>query len=80
MRGERERARRILTDDTRDEVVDKLNRLAEGGVEYVLLNTASATQETLQEFVEDIKPHVALPRSGRAARTAPVHAGSSLSN
>ena len=65
---------------TRDEVIDKLNRLAEGGVEYVLLNTASATRETLQEFVEEIKPHAPLPRSGKTSRMAPVHAASSLSD
>ena len=43
---------------TPQEIIDKLNRLAEGGVEYVLLTTAVATREALVEFAEDIMPHV----------------------
>ena len=44
------------------EIIDKLHRLAEGGVEYVLLTNAVATPEALREFAEEILPHA--PRSG----------------
>jgi alkanesulfonate monooxygenase SsuD/methylene tetrahydromethanopterin reductase-like flavin-dependent oxidoreductase (luciferase family) len=41
------------------EIIDKLQRLAEGGVEYVLLTNAVVTREALQEFSQEIAPHVA---------------------
>lgn len=51
------------------EIIDKLNRLAEGGVEYVLLTNAVATPESLAEFAQDIMPHVR-----PAAAAAPLRA------
>jgi alkanesulfonate monooxygenase SsuD/methylene tetrahydromethanopterin reductase-like flavin-dependent oxidoreductase (luciferase family) len=41
------------------EIIEKLQRLAAGGVEYVLLTNAVVTRESLQEFSEEIMPHVA---------------------
>jgi alkanesulfonate monooxygenase SsuD/methylene tetrahydromethanopterin reductase-like flavin-dependent oxidoreductase (luciferase family) len=46
-----------------DEIIEKLERLAEGGVEYVLLTNAVVSRESLLEFSQDIMPHV----SSRAA-------------
>ncbi len=43
---------------TPEEIIEKLNRLAEGGVEYVLLTSAAATPESLAEFADEIMPHV----------------------
>ena len=39
------------------EIIEKLHRLAEGGVECVLLTNAVATPDALREFAEDILPH-----------------------
>jgi alkanesulfonate monooxygenase SsuD/methylene tetrahydromethanopterin reductase-like flavin-dependent oxidoreductase (luciferase family) len=47
-----------------DEIIEKLERLAEGGVEYVLLTNAVVSRESLLEFSQDIMPHV----SSRAAK------------
>jgi len=44
---------------TPDEIVERLQRLADGGVEYVLLTNASATPETLELFASEIMPRVA---------------------
>jgi alkanesulfonate monooxygenase SsuD/methylene tetrahydromethanopterin reductase-like flavin-dependent oxidoreductase (luciferase family) len=51
---------------TPDEVVEKLERLAEGGVEYVLLTNAVISRESLQEFSEEIVPRLTV----RPVRTA----------
>ncbi len=40
------------------EIIEQLNRLAEGGVEYVLLTNATASEDSLQLFAEEIIPHV----------------------
>jgi alkanesulfonate monooxygenase SsuD/methylene tetrahydromethanopterin reductase-like flavin-dependent oxidoreductase (luciferase family) len=43
---------------TPDEIIERLQRLADGGVEYVLLSNASATRDSLVTFAEEIMPHV----------------------
>ena len=52
------------------EIVDKLNRLAEGGVEYVLLTSAVLHADSLAEFREEIAPHVGSPKAKLAAVAA----------
>ena len=54
---------------TPDEIVEKLHRLAAGGVEYVLLTNAVINRDSLSEFSEEIMPHVppAKPRLAAAA-------------
>jgi len=49
------------------EIIEKLERLAEGGVEYVLLTNAVVTRESLLEFAEEIMPHVASRKPGEGA-------------
>jgi alkanesulfonate monooxygenase SsuD/methylene tetrahydromethanopterin reductase-like flavin-dependent oxidoreductase (luciferase family) len=61
--GRRPGSTEALVDDgaligTPAEIIDKLQRLAEGGVEYVLLTNAVVTRESLLEFSEEIMPHV----------------------
>ena len=41
-----------------DEIVERLLQLAQAGVEYVLLTSASATRKSLEEFADKILPHV----------------------
>ncbi|MDB5904698.1 MAG: hypothetical protein JWM26_3576 [Betaproteobacteria bacterium] len=48
---------------TPDEIIEKLQRLAQGGVEYVLLTNAVVTRESLLEFSQEIMPHVASARA-----------------
>jgi alkanesulfonate monooxygenase SsuD/methylene tetrahydromethanopterin reductase-like flavin-dependent oxidoreductase (luciferase family) len=48
---------------TPDEIIEKLQRLAEGGVEYVLLTNAVVTRESLLEFSQEIMPHVSSARA-----------------
>ena len=43
------------------EISVKLQRLAEGGVDYILLTNAVITRESLLEFSEEILPHVSSP-------------------
>jgi len=69
----------IASDDaaligTPEEIVERLNRLAAGGVEYVLLTNSSATAESLALFAERIMPHVSGAKA-TPART-PAVAGS----
>jgi alkanesulfonate monooxygenase SsuD/methylene tetrahydromethanopterin reductase-like flavin-dependent oxidoreductase (luciferase family) len=52
------------------EIIDKLQRFADGGVEYVLLTNAVVTRESLLEFSEEIMPHVSAPSSSKPARAA----------
>lgn len=52
------------------EIIEKLSRLSEGGVEYVLLTNAVATRESLVEFAEDIMPHLQAPGAASPARAA----------
>jgi alkanesulfonate monooxygenase SsuD/methylene tetrahydromethanopterin reductase-like flavin-dependent oxidoreductase (luciferase family) len=51
------------------EIIEKLQRLAEGGVEYVLLTNAVVTRESLQEFSEEIMPHLSDAPAPKAVRT-----------
>lgn len=46
---------------TPDEIIEKLQRFAKGGVDYVLLTNAVVTRESLLEFSEEIMPHVSSP-------------------
>jgi alkanesulfonate monooxygenase SsuD/methylene tetrahydromethanopterin reductase-like flavin-dependent oxidoreductase (luciferase family) len=56
---------------TPDEIVARLQRLADGGVEYVLLTNAAATPATLELFAREIMPRVKSPaRSAAAASVA----------
>jgi alkanesulfonate monooxygenase SsuD/methylene tetrahydromethanopterin reductase-like flavin-dependent oxidoreductase (luciferase family) len=53
----------IASDDaaligTPEEIGERLQKLADGGVEYVLLTNASASRESLVTFSEKIMPHV----------------------
>jgi alkanesulfonate monooxygenase SsuD/methylene tetrahydromethanopterin reductase-like flavin-dependent oxidoreductase (luciferase family) len=52
------------------EIIDKLQRLDAGGVEYVLLTNAVVTREALQEFCEEIMPHVSSRADAGEVRTA----------
>jgi alkanesulfonate monooxygenase SsuD/methylene tetrahydromethanopterin reductase-like flavin-dependent oxidoreductase (luciferase family) len=51
---------------TPDEIIEKIQRLAEGGVEYILLTNAVVTRESLLEFSQEIMPHVAPARAAAA--------------
>jgi alkanesulfonate monooxygenase SsuD/methylene tetrahydromethanopterin reductase-like flavin-dependent oxidoreductase (luciferase family) len=51
---------------TPGEVIEKIQRLAEGGVEYILLTNAVVTRESLLEFSQEIMPHVAPARAAAA--------------
>lgn len=48
---------------TPDEIIERLQKLADGGVEYVLLTNASATPATLELFAREIMPHVSSRRA-----------------
>jgi alkanesulfonate monooxygenase SsuD/methylene tetrahydromethanopterin reductase-like flavin-dependent oxidoreductase (luciferase family) len=52
---------------TPDEIIEKLQRLAEGGVDYVLLTNAVVTRESLLEFSQEIMPHVSSARATAVA-------------
>ena len=56
---------------TPEEIIDRLQQLADGGVEYVLLTPVNATRQTLDTFANKIMPHVKQPAK---ARPAPVGA------
>jgi alkanesulfonate monooxygenase SsuD/methylene tetrahydromethanopterin reductase-like flavin-dependent oxidoreductase (luciferase family) len=56
----------IASDDaaligTPSEIVERLQRLADGGVEYVLLTNATASRESLMTFADKIMPHIKQP-------------------
>jgi alkanesulfonate monooxygenase SsuD/methylene tetrahydromethanopterin reductase-like flavin-dependent oxidoreductase (luciferase family) len=51
---------------TPDEIIEKIQRLADGGVEYILLTNAVVTRESLLEFSQEIMPHVAPARAAAA--------------
>ena len=73
--GRRPGSTEALVDDgaligTPAEIIDKLQRFAAGGVEYVLLTNAVVTRESLLEFSEEIMPHVSSPASGKPLRAA----------
>lgn len=55
---------------TPDEIIERLQRLADGGVEYVLLTNATATPATLELFAKDIMPKVVSRREPSPARAA----------
>jgi alkanesulfonate monooxygenase SsuD/methylene tetrahydromethanopterin reductase-like flavin-dependent oxidoreductase (luciferase family) len=55
---------------TPDEIVERLQRLAEAGVEYVLLTNATATPATLELFASEI-----MPRVKSRTHSAAAHAG-----
>ncbi len=50
------------------EIIDRINVLAEAGAGYLLLTNASVTPEAVQQFAEEIMPHV--PKA--AAKTASI--------
>jgi len=43
---------------TSEEIAERLQKLADGGVEYVLLTSAAASRETLETFMNEIVPQV----------------------
>ncbi|MGH8636666.1 MAG: LLM class flavin-dependent oxidoreductase [Burkholderiales bacterium] len=55
---------------TPDEIVERLQRLADGGVEYVLLTNATATPATLKLFAHEIAPRVRSRRPDTSARAS----------
>jgi alkanesulfonate monooxygenase SsuD/methylene tetrahydromethanopterin reductase-like flavin-dependent oxidoreductase (luciferase family) len=55
---------------TPNEIIERLQRLADGGVEYVLLTNATATPASLELFARDIMPHVASRKQPAAQRVA----------
>ncbi|MPZ44475.1 MAG: LLM class flavin-dependent oxidoreductase [Betaproteobacteria bacterium] len=55
---------------TPDEIVERLQRLADGGVEYVLLTNATATPATLELFANEIAPRVTSRRPDTSARAS----------
>ena len=55
---------------TPDEIVERLQRLADGGVEYVLLTNATATPATLELFANEIAPRVTSHRADTGARAS----------
>ena len=55
---------------TPDEIVERLQKLADGGVDYVLLTNATATPATLELFAREIMPKVVSRSAERSARVA----------
>ena len=55
---------------TPDEIIEKLQRLAVGGVEYVLLTNAVVNREALLEFSEEIMPHLTEAKPERVVAAA----------
>jgi alkanesulfonate monooxygenase SsuD/methylene tetrahydromethanopterin reductase-like flavin-dependent oxidoreductase (luciferase family) len=53
---------------TPEEIIERLEKLAERGVEYVLLTNATATPASLELFAREIMPHVQSPRTPSAQR------------
>jgi alkanesulfonate monooxygenase SsuD/methylene tetrahydromethanopterin reductase-like flavin-dependent oxidoreductase (luciferase family) len=53
---------------TPDEITERLQRLADGGVEYVLLTNSTATPASLELFAREIMPNVVSRRSPIAQR------------
>jgi alkanesulfonate monooxygenase SsuD/methylene tetrahydromethanopterin reductase-like flavin-dependent oxidoreductase (luciferase family) len=51
---------------TPEEIAERLQKLADGGVEYVMLTNATATRESLETFMHKIAPQV-------KSRTAAPH-------
>jgi len=51
---------------TPDEIIERLQKLADGGVEYVLLTNATATPASLELFAREIMPHVKSRRTTSA--------------
>ena len=49
------------------EIVERLQRLAEAGVERVLLTPANTSRKTLETFAEKVMPHVKAPATARPA-------------
>ena len=43
---------------TPSEIIDRINVLGEAGAGYLLLTNASITPEAVQQFAEEIQPHV----------------------
>jgi len=43
---------------TPEEIAERLQKLADGGVEYVMLTNATATRESLETFMHKIVPQV----------------------
>lgn len=53
----------LATDDsallgTPQEIVDRIHRMAEAGTRYIILTMASISPESVQQFAEEILPHV----------------------
>ena len=55
---------------TPDEIVERLQRLADGGVDYVLLTNATATPASLELFAREIMPNVVSRGTPSAQRVA----------
>jgi alkanesulfonate monooxygenase SsuD/methylene tetrahydromethanopterin reductase-like flavin-dependent oxidoreductase (luciferase family) len=55
---------------TTEEVVERLQRLADGGVEYVLLTNATANAATLELFADQIAPRIKSRRPQTSARAS----------
>lgn len=52
---------------TPEEIVERLQCLAEGGVEHVLLTPANVSRKTLDTFANKVLPHIKQPSTQRAA-------------
>lgn len=59
---------------TPEEIVERLQRLAAGGIEYVLLTNATASRESLVTFAEKILPYVSAPPASAASLRAEAQA------
>jgi len=57
---------------TPQEIVDRINVLAEAGAGYILLTMASIAPESVQQFAEEILPHVK-DAGSKFIAPAPVH-------
>ena len=55
------------------EIIDRINVLAEAGAGYLLLTNASITPEALQQFAEEIMPHVSGKIEVAPRKTAFAH-------
>lgn len=55
---------------TPDEIVERLQRLADGGVEYVLLTNATATPASLERFATEIAPRIRPRRQDAGIRAS----------
>jgi alkanesulfonate monooxygenase SsuD/methylene tetrahydromethanopterin reductase-like flavin-dependent oxidoreductase (luciferase family) len=52
------------------EIIDRINVLAEAGAGYLLLTMSSISPESVQQFAEEIMPHVTSRKTERAAVVA----------